>query len=134
MSLLGAVSPRRVPSLAETAALLDEALDHRTELAALELAEARSHAQASVVLLAACAVLGLLAGVAFTLTVAVLVWDNPERGWWLGGLAAGYLVAAIGAALALRHRLQTWAPFADIRSQLQQDRQCLTRLIKALIP
>jgi uncharacterized membrane protein YqjE len=134
MSLLDAFSPRRVPSLGETTALLDEALSHRTKLAAIELDEARSHAQTSALMLSACAVLGLLAGFAFTLTLAAIVWDSPHRGWWLGGLCSAYLVGAMGMALALYRRLQIWEPFAEIRSQLQQDHQCLVGLMKSPIP
>lgn len=107
---------------------------HRTELATIELAEARGHAQTSALLLGACAILCLFAGFTFTLTVAALVWDSPHRGAWLAGLCAGYLLGAAGAALGLRRRLQLWAPFAELRTQLQQDYHCLSRLIKSTIP
>lgn len=134
MSLLGAITHRRVPSLGESTALLEDAVSHRTELATIELVEARRHAQTSALLLGACALLFLFAGFTFTLTLTALVWDSPHRGAWLAGLCAVYLLGAIASALSLRWRLQHWAPLAELRTQLQQDYQCLSRLIKSTIP
>ena len=134
MSLLGAFSSHRVPSLGESTALLEHALSHRSELAAIELGEARRHAQGSALLLAVCAVLVLWTGLAFTLTITVLVWASPQRGWWLAGLTAVYLIGATLAALALHRRLQTWQPFAAIKAQLQQDHQCLHQVAKSILP
>jgi uncharacterized membrane protein YqjE len=135
MSLFGSARTQpRVPPLGETAALLNEALLHRAELAALELDEAGGHARTSALLLGVGAVLGLLGGFAVTLTLAALVWDSPHRGWWLAGLCALYLLGAMAAGLCLRHRLKTWRPFGEIRAQLKEDHQCLVRLIKAIAP
>jgi uncharacterized membrane protein YqjE len=135
MSLFGSsLSQPRIPPLGETANLLNDALTHRAELVTLEIDEARSHAQTSALLLGVSMVLALLGGFAVTLTLAVLVWDNPHRGWWLAALCAAYLVGAAGAAWALRNRLKTWRPFAEIRTQIKEDHQCLIQLIKAIVP
>ena len=111
--------------------LLTESVAHRAELAGLELAEARDHASGSALLAGAAAVLALLTGFAFTLLIAGLVWDGPHRGWWLGGLCAGYLGATLLAGLKLRQRLLDWAPLGETHRQLQQDYQCLHQLIKS---
>lgn len=135
MSLLGATEPRpRVPPLGEISSLLDDAVSHRASLAVIELAEARAHAQTSVVLLGAFILLAFLGGVALTLTFAGLVWESPSRAWWLAGITMVYLGAATTAGLFLRHRLKSWRPLADIRNQLQLDHQCLTRLIRSMLP
>src|SRR5258708_7853110 len=115
MSLFGSARTQpRIPPLGETATLLNEALSHRAELTAIELDEARSHVQVSAMLGGICALLGLLGGVAFTLIVTAVVWDNPHRGWWLAGLCAVYLAGATTAGLLLRNRLRAWRPFAEI--------------------
>lgn len=135
MSLLGTSATRScVPPLGVTTTLLTDALSHRTDLAALELDEAREHVQTSALLLGASVFLVVLAGFAFTLTFTVLVWDQPHRGWWLAGLCALYLAGAGLSGYRLRQRLHTWRPFTEIRAQLQQDQQCLNRLIKSIIP
>lgn len=133
MSLPGfSESPARLPPLGDAATLLTEALSHRTELTALEFAEAQAAGRSAALLLAVAAGLGLLAGFAFTLLVAALVWDGPHRGGWLAGLCAAYLLGGAIAALTLGRRLRTWRPFAEIRAQLRQDHQCLRQLIKQL--
>ena len=123
-----------MPPLGEATSLFNEAVTHRAALAALELAEARGHAQSSVLLLGTVVLLGLLGGLTLTLTVAGLVWDSPHRAWWLAGLGAVQVGGATIAAVVLRRRLQSWQPFAEIRNQLQLDHQCLMRLIQAILP
>jgi uncharacterized membrane protein YqjE len=136
MSLLGAAlsSSTRLPSLSQAASLASEALGHRMQLAGLELDEAGSHAQASLVLLAVSVLFGLLGGFAFTLTLAALVWDSPHRPWWLAGLCAAYLAISGIAAFVLARRFRTWRPFSETRAQLQQDQACLNQLIQTTLP
>ncbi len=127
-----APAPRpQLPPPGVALALLTESVAHRAELAGLELAEARDHAGGSALLAGTAAALGLLTGFAFTFFVAGLVWDGPHRGWWLGGLCAGYLAATLGTGCLLRQRLRTWRPLGEIQQQLQQDYQCLSTLIKS---
>jgi uncharacterized membrane protein YqjE len=113
--------------------LFTESVAHRTELARLELEEARDHACGSTLLAVAAGALVLFTGFAFTLLVASAVWDDPHRGWWLGGLCAAYLSAALAAGFVLAHRLRTWRPLGETQQQLQQDCQCLNQLIKSAV-
>ena len=114
--------------------LFGESVAHRAELAALELEEAREHVTGSTLLAGAVAALALFAGFAFTLLVAGLVWDLPSRAWWLGGLCVLYLGAAVTAGVILSQRLRNWRPLGEIQSQMQQDYQCLSQLIKSIVP
>ncbi len=135
MSLLGQTTPRpRLPPLGEATNLLNDALSHRADLAAIELAEARAHAQLSLLLLGIAALLALLGGFALTLTLTGLVWDSPHRVAWLTGICVAYLLGAGIAGFLFHRRMQGWQPFAEIRNQLQQDHQCLIRIIKSILP
>jgi uncharacterized membrane protein YqjE len=121
----------QLPAPGVALGLFTESFAHRAELAALELTEAREHALGSSLLAGATAALVLFTGFAFTLLVAGLVWDDPHRGWWLGGLNAAYLAATVATAFILTRRLRTWRPFGETQRQLQEDYQCLNRLIKS---
>lgn len=117
------------PDANEALPLLAESAEHRAELAALELAEARRHALVSLLLAVTAAVLLLLAGMALTLLVAALVWTSPYRAWWLAGLALLHLGLAASAAAALRRRLHGWRPLAETCTQLREDYRCLHELL-----
>ena len=124
----------QLPAARVVLELFSESVAHRAELAALELAEAREHAAGSALLAGATVALALFTGFALTLLVASVVWDQPNRGWWLGGLGAVYLIAAITTGLVLARRLRTWRPLGETQTQLQQDYQCLSHLIKSTGP
>jgi len=111
--------------------LLSESAAHRAELAALELGEARDHALGSTLLAGAAGALMLCTGFAVTLLLASLVWDDPHRGWWLGGLSTAYLGATVAAGIRLQRRLRDWQPLHEIRRQLREDHQCLSQLLKS---
>lgn len=135
MSLPGVSDSRpRMPPLREVAVMLNEAVNNRKALAAFELTEARGHAQSSALLLGAIILLVFLSGLMLTLTLVGLVWDSPQRVWWLAGIGATYLGGAVLTTLVLRRRLQSWQPFGEIRNQLQLDHQCLIQLIQAILP
>ncbi len=121
-----------MPAARVTLGLLSESAAHRSELAALEFEEAGEHVAGFTLLAGICAAAALLAGFAFTLLVANLVWDLPNRGWWLGGLCLLYLATATTAGFMLMRRLRAWRPLGEIRTQLQQDYQCLSHLIKSI--
>jgi uncharacterized membrane protein YqjE len=130
-----AASPRpQMPPLRVAVELFSESAAHRAELAVLELEEAREHVAGSSLLAGLVAALTLFAGFAFTLLVASLVWELPSRGWWLGGLCSLYVVAAVTAGLMLARRLRDWRPLGETQTQLQQDYQCLSQLIKSNAP
>ena len=121
----------QLPAPGVALSLFAESVAHRAELAAIELDEAREHALGSLLLAAGTAALVLFTGFALTLLAASLVWDLPNRGWWLAGLVAAYLAGAAGAGCLLTRRLRTWRPLAEVSAQLQEDTRCLTHLIKS---
>lgn len=113
--------------------LFSESVAHRAELASVEVGEARDHALVSTLLAAGTVVLALFTGFAVTLLLASLVWDSPHRLWWLTGLCALYLGAAVLTGFTLVKRLRTWRPMSETTSQLQEDFQCLSQLIKSVV-
>jgi len=121
----------QLPAPGVALSLFAESIAHRAELAALELDEAREHALGSLLLAAGTAALVLCTGFALTLLAASLVWDLPNRGWWLAGLMAAYLAGAAATGCLLTRRLRTWRPLAESSAQLQEDTRCLTHLIKS---
>ncbi len=121
----------QLPAPGVALSLFAESVAHRAELAAIELDEAREHALGSLLLAAGTAALVLFTGFALTLLAASLVWDLPNRGWWLAGLVAAYLAGAAAAGCLLTRRLRTWRPLAEVSAQLQEDTRCLTHLIKS---
>jgi uncharacterized membrane protein YqjE len=134
MSLLDSIESRpQVPSLGTVIRLLNDALENRLALAGVELDETRVQATVSALLLGAVSCLVIFAGFAFTLMAAALVWDSPHRGAWLAGLGGVYLVAAATVAFVLWRRVRDWRPFAETKSQLNQDQQCLKELTKSIL-
>lgn len=134
MSLLDSIESRpRVPSLGTTVRLLSDALSNRIDLAELELDETKTQASVSALLLGVVACLVNFAGFAFTLMIAALVWDHEHRGAWLAGLGTVYLVLAAVVGLVLWKRVRDWKPFAETKSQLKQDHQCLRELTKTIL-
>jgi uncharacterized membrane protein YqjE len=127
-------TPRpQLPALGVALSLFSESVSHRAELAALEMGEAREHAVGSLLLTGVFSALTLFAGFAVTLLVASLVWDSPNRGWWLAGLSTLYIVGAVLTGVALSRRLSVWHPLEETCRQLQRDHQCLTNLIKSAV-
>lgn len=113
--------------------LLSESVSHRAELASVEVGEARDHALVSTLLAVGTVILALFTGFAITLLLASLVWDSPHRVWWLSGLCVLYLGSAFLTGFALVKRLRTWRPMSETTTQLQEDFQCLSQLIKSVI-
>lgn len=99
----------------------------------MEVGEARDHAMVSTLLAAGTLVLTLFTGFAITLLLASLVWDSPHRAWWLTGLCAVYLGSAFLTGFSLVKRLRTWRPMSETASQLNEDFQCLSQLIKSVV-
>jgi uncharacterized membrane protein YqjE len=135
LSSLASAKPRpQLPAPGVAFSLLGESLDHRRELASLEVVEARDHAIVSTLLAAGTAVLVLLLGFAITLLVASIVWDGPHRVAWMVGVCLVYGGTAVGSGSLLLKRLRTWHPLEETQSQLEQDFQCLSKLIKSVLP
>ena len=116
-----------MPPIAGAGSELARRLDVWNALTALTLS-------GSSLLAGIAAALTLFAGFAFTLLVASLVWELPSRGWWLAGLCTLYVAAAVTAGSMLARRLRTWRPLGETQTQLQQDYQCLSQLIKSNAP
>jgi len=137
MSLLSALTnpkPRaRLPAPGVAFSLFSESVAHRAELAAVEVGEARDHALISTLLAAGTVVLALFTGFAITLLFASLVWESPHRVWWLTGLCVVYLASAFFTGFTLVKRLRTWRPLSETSTQLHEDFQCLSQLIKSVI-
>ncbi|HEX2861934.1 MAG TPA: phage holin family protein [Lacunisphaera sp.] len=124
----------QLPSPGIALGLLSDSMAHRAELAGLEFEEAREHIAGSTLLAGAAVILSLCTGFAVTLLVAGLVWDRPDRAWWLAGLCVLYLAGAAGTAFALSRRLRNWRPLGETQNQLQADYQCLNQLFKSIAP
>jgi uncharacterized membrane protein YqjE len=107
------------------------AILHRSELAALEAGEACDHLLGSLALVLGAAVLALLGGFAATLTFAALVWAHEDRAQLIGLLTLAYLLGAGGLAWFTLHRLRTWRPLAETRTQLRADHDCLGELLSS---
>jgi uncharacterized membrane protein YqjE len=102
---------------------------NRLELLIVELQEERERLFATVLLTLVAAGLALLAGIAFTLGITVLLWEHSP-GATLAVLTAVY---AAGAALLYAKvvRLQRACDmFAATLEQLRKDRECLARNLR----
>ena len=129
----GNASRPQLPAPGVAFSLFTESIAHRAELVSVEVSEARDHALVSVLLAVGTFALALLSGFAITLLLASLAWDSPHRGLWLAGLCALYVVAGVALAFALVRRLRTWRPLDETQTQLQEDFQCLSKLIKSAV-
>ena len=99
---------------------------NRLELLIIELHEERERLVQTAVMVLGVATLMLLAGIALTLAIMVLLWNhNP---WIALGIMA-ITFAAAGAFLYARlMRLQqNCEMFTDTMEQLRKDRECLAR-------
>ena len=116
------------PSLAAPGSLPRVVVDgllHRSELASLELHEARAHGLRTVALIVFCGALLLLSGFAATLAVAAWVWDRPDRGPILLLLGVAYLAVSGTLGYAASRRLSSWEPMSESIKQFREDCTCL---------
>ncbi|MCU0794187.1 MAG: phage holin family protein [Opitutaceae bacterium] len=116
----------RIPS---SAAAMLRGLDHRAELATLELGEAREHATGIAALFLISAVAALLTGFAVNLFIAALWWDTPHRLLAVGAAIAVQGALAAGAAGACLRRARSWRPLPETIDQFKKDSQCLHELL-----
>lgn len=115
--------------LQSSAAVLARGFDHRAELAAIELGEARDHAVGISGLFMLGAVAALLTGFAINFFVAALWWDTPHRLLAIGLLAGVQGAVALTAVLTAVNRARSWYPLAHTFDQLKKDSQCLRDLL-----
>jgi len=104
-------------------------LRHRGELAALEAGEAGDHLAGSLALGLGAVVFAVLGGFAINLALAAAVWDRADRGLILAFVAVVELLLALGTGLLVARRLRRWRPLAETRRQLDQDCECIHKLL-----
>ena len=66
--------------------------------------------------------------------VASLVWESEHRVAWMLGVFMVYASTAVWVGSILVKRLRMWQPLQETHSQLEQDFQCLSKLIKSVLP
>ena len=130
MSDSDSTPPTLLGRLGSSVTVIARGVEHRAELAALELDEARTNTVSLLTLLVAGAVVALLTGFALNFFVAALWWDTPHRLLSIGLLAGVQAVAAIWLIARWRHQARSWRPRASTFEQLRKDGQCLHELIK----
>lgn len=96
----------------------------RLELLAVELQEERERWITGFLLSLIFAAFGLLAGFAFTIAVAVLLWEHSP-GYALLVMAGAYSLVAFLYYRKLVRMRETWAVLPETLRQLQRDHQCL---------
>ena len=103
--------------------------ENRLELLTVEVQEERERLLHAFLLALGVAAFGLLAGMALTALVVVLLWESSH---WAALLALTVLYAAAGVCLyrrlaALRRDWETLPASLD---QLRKDRACLEKILK----
>lgn len=128
---VGATTPRR--RLAATAKRFVRGLlaigENRLELLTVEVQEERQRLLQAVLMALGVAALGLLAGIAFTGLVVVLLWDRSPVAALLG-LTGLYGAAAIVLYWRLNGLLRDWHTLSASLDQLRKDRACLEKLLE----
>jgi uncharacterized membrane protein YqjE len=116
-------------ALGPTPRIVVEGLMHRSELASIELKEARVQAASTGIIAALAAALLLLGGFAGTFAIAACVWHREDRGLILGLAALAYLLGAGALGWWTVHRINSWHPLAESRRQVQEDFVCLHQFL-----
>jgi len=115
--------------LQSSASVLVRGIDHRAELASLELSEAKDRAIGFSGLLVAGIVTALLTGFALDIFVAALWWDTPHRLLAIGILVVVQAVVAVIAFARGFKQVKLWHPLFQTINQLKKDTQCLRDLL-----
>lgn len=102
--------------------------ENRIELLLVELQEERERLLLAILLAMAVAAFGLLAGVAFTIAVAVFFWAYSPLAALLV-LAAFYVTTAAFIYAKLIRLQRDWNTLPATLDQLRKDRECLERTI-----
>jgi len=115
-------SNRLLDTLHRTFGNLQALLASRLELVSVELREEKYRLAQLLVLAGSVAVFGLLALMAGTATLVVLVWDTAARVWVLAGFTLFYGGLALWNYLRLRSRLKDDAPpFSGTITEFRKD-------------
>jgi len=101
---------------------------NRFELLVVEVQEERERIMLSFILAMSSVALGMLAGVALTIAIILLLWPySPVIAAFV--LAAIYLIGALAIYARLNRLRSSWKPFDCTLSQFQKDLQCLQDII-----
>lgn len=101
-------------------------LENRLELLMVEVQQEREQILLAVWLALGAAVFGLLAGVALTIVIVVVLWDHSRVAALLV-LTAFYSVAAMFFYTRLAKLQRDWQTLPATIDQLRKDRECLER-------
>ena len=102
--------------------------ENRLELLALEVQEERERMLRAFLLALGVAAFGLLAGMTFTATLALLLWAWSPLGV-LVILTVIYTVAGFCLYRRLTGLLRDWQTLSATLDQLRKDRECLEKLL-----
>jgi uncharacterized membrane protein YqjE len=117
--------------LQSSAAAILRGADHRSELASIELGEAREQATGISVLFLVGGVAALLTGFAINLLVAALWWDTPHRLLAIGIAVGAQAAIAVTALVISVGRARQWHPFPQTFEQLRKDTRCLQEILNS---
>jgi uncharacterized membrane protein YqjE len=101
--------------------------ENRLELLAVEVQEEREHLLHVFLLALGVAAFGMLAGIALSAAVVVLLWDWPVA--VLLSLTVLYSVAGVCLYRRLTGLLHNWQTLSASLGQLRKDRECLEKLL-----
>ena len=101
-------------------------VENRLQLLLIEMQEERERILCAIWLALAAGACGLLAGVAFTVIIAVALWDRSPI-LALLVLALLYLAAAVFMYRLLVHLQRNWQSLPSTLEQLKKDRECLEK-------
>lgn len=119
------------PNLHQHFQLAIRSVDHRADLAGVELAEARDQLLTVLLLILGTAIFLIIAGGMLSVLIVTLTWDTPYRLHAISGLLAIYLIGAGVCLGVMRFRLRQWKPFALTKDQIRQDAHCINTLIES---
>lgn len=102
--------------------------ENRLELLAVEMQEERERLLHALLLALGVAALGLLAGMALTAAVVVLMWAYSPAGVLLT-LTGVYGVTGVWLCRRLTDLLHDWQTLSASLDQLRKDRACLEKIL-----
>jgi uncharacterized membrane protein YqjE len=98
--------------------------ENRLELLMVEVQEEREHLLLAILLALGVAAFGLLAAIALTAAITVLLWPYSPLAVLLA-LTALYGLTAVGFYRRLNRLLREWQTLSATLDQLRKDRACL---------
>jgi uncharacterized membrane protein YqjE len=103
--------------------------ENRFELVVLELQEERERLLRSILVALGALASGLLTGVAFTIGVIILLWEQSPL-IALAVLTPVYAIATVLLVMWLLRMQREWHSFSTSLEEFRKDRQCLQSLLR----